>query len=169
MSWAHPSESAQEMQGMKMNGKLIRTQMKPTRCQDFFWPYFLWWIILIIIKSELSFLTCREWRSLVCPTIPPPPWCWSRPPAGQSTRSDQNNYCRSPAPEMCTVSYLKEILINKFYTTKTILFRLWLFSFSQASSIMKSYYYCFITWWKYNKRYVNHIEAQRSLRTCPRP
>ena len=51
MSWAHSSDSAQSIHGRKMKGKLTRTQMRPTRCQDFFWPYLLHQIILYLTVS----------------------------------------------------------------------------------------------------------------------
>ena len=48
MSWAHSSDSAQSIHGRKMKGKLMRTQRRPTRCQDFFCPYLLHQIRVIV-------------------------------------------------------------------------------------------------------------------------
>ena len=61
MSWAQPSEVEQLMHGMKMKGKLASTQTRPTRCQDFFCPYFLHTISLVTQEVSIyADFTCRE-------------------------------------------------------------------------------------------------------------
>ena len=44
-----------------MKGKLASTQTRPTRCQDFFCPYFLHTVSLVTQEVSINAdLTCRE-------------------------------------------------------------------------------------------------------------